>query len=41
VVYQTAVSAGTKQAAAAKAFLAYFRSPAAAAAIKSKGMTPP
>jgi molybdate transport system substrate-binding protein len=39
VVYQTAVSAGTKQAAAAKAFIAYLRGPAAAATIRSKGMT--
>jgi molybdate transport system substrate-binding protein len=40
VVYQTGVSADTKQADAAKAFIAYLRSPAAAAVIKSKGMTP-
>ena len=40
VVYMTAVSAGTKDVEAAKAFIAYLRSPAAAAVIKSKGMTP-
>jgi len=40
VVYETAVSAGTKEAAAAKAFIAYLRGPEAAATIKSKGMTP-
>jgi molybdate transport system substrate-binding protein len=40
VVYTTALSAGTKEAEAAKAFLAYLRSPAAAAVIRSKGMTP-
>jgi molybdate transport system substrate-binding protein len=40
VVYMTAVSAGTKDVEAAKAFIAYLRSPAAAALIKAKGMTP-
>ena len=41
VVYTTAVSAGTKEAEAAKSFIAYLRSPEAGAVIKSKGMTPP
>lgn len=41
VVYQTGASAATKQAAAAKAFITYLRSPAAAAVIRSKGMTAP
>ena len=40
VVYTAALSAGTKQAEAAKAFIAYVRSPAAAAVIRAKGMTP-
>ena len=40
VVYTTALSAGTKEAEAAKAFIAYLRSSVAAAVIKSKGMTP-
>jgi len=39
VAYQTAVSAGTKQAASAQAFIAYLRGPEAAATIRSKGMT--
>ena len=40
VVYHTAVSALTKEAEAANAFITYLKSPAAAAVIKSKGMTP-
>src|SRR5258706_7601219 len=40
VVYTTALSAATREAEAAKAFIAYLRSPEAAAVIKSKGMTP-
>jgi molybdate transport system substrate-binding protein len=39
VVYETAVSAGAKEAEAAKAFIAYLRGPEATAVIKSKGMT--
>lgn len=40
VVYTAAVSAGSKQAEAARAFIAYLRSPEASTVIKSKGMTP-
>ena len=40
VVYTAAVSAGSKQAEAARAFIAYLRSPEAGTVIKSKGMTP-
>jgi molybdate transport system substrate-binding protein len=40
VVYTAAVSSSTKEAEAAKAFIAYLRSPGAAGVIKSKGMTP-
>jgi molybdate transport system substrate-binding protein len=39
VVYTAQLSAGTKQAEAAKAFIRYLRSSEAAAVIKSKGMT--
>ena len=40
VVYMTAVSAHTKEAEAARKFIAHLRSAEAAAVIKSKGMTP-
>ena len=40
VVYTAAVSSDTKEAEAAKAFIAYLRSTEAAAVIRSKGMTP-
>jgi len=40
VVYTAAVSNGAKEGEAAKQFIAYLRSPEAAAVIKSKGMTP-
>ena len=40
VVYQASISYGTREAAAAKAFIAYVRSPEAAVVIRSKGMTP-
>jgi molybdate transport system substrate-binding protein len=40
VVYTGAVSAATKEAEAAKAFIAYVRSAEAVAVIKSKGMSP-
>ena len=40
VVYTGAVSAGSKEAEAAKAFIAYVRSPEAIAVIRSKGMAP-
>jgi len=40
VVYTAAVSAATKEAEGARAFITYLASPAAAAVIKSKGMTP-
>ena len=40
VVFTAALSAGARQAEAATAFIAYLRSPAAAAVIRSKGMRP-
>ena len=40
VVYTAAVAADTKQAEAAKAFIAFLTTPAAAAVIKAKGMNP-
>lgn len=40
LVFTSAVSANTKEADAAKAFVDYLRTPAATATIKAKGMTP-
>ena len=40
LVFPGAVATDTKEPAAAKAFLDYLTSPAAASAIKAKGMTP-
>jgi molybdate transport system substrate-binding protein len=40
VVFTTAVAANTQEAEAAKAFITYLTTPAAAAVIKAKGMYP-
>jgi molybdate transport system substrate-binding protein len=40
LVFTSAIAADTKEAEAAKAFIAYLKTPAAAAVIKSKGMEP-
>jgi molybdate transport system substrate-binding protein len=40
IVYTAGVAANTKAAEAAKAFIAYLQTPAAAAVLKAKGMTP-
>jgi molybdate transport system substrate-binding protein len=40
VVYTVSIAANSKQAEAAKAFIAYLMSPAAAAMIKAKGLNP-
>jgi len=40
IVFTSAVAANTKEAEAAKAFINYLRTPAAAAVIKAKGMNP-
>jgi molybdate transport system substrate-binding protein len=40
VVYATGLAANSKEADAAKAFIAYLRSEAAATVIKAKGMNP-
>jgi molybdate transport system substrate-binding protein len=40
IVYTAGVAASNKDAAAAEAFIAYLRSPAAAAVLKAKGMNP-
>ena len=40
IVFTSAVAANAKQAEAAKAFISYLRTPAAATVIKAKGMNP-
>jgi molybdate transport system substrate-binding protein len=40
LVFAAAVAADTKEAEAAKAFISFLTTPAAAAVIKAKGMTP-
>ena len=40
LVFTAAVAADTKEAEAAKAFIAFLQTPAAAAVIKAKGMNP-
>jgi molybdate transport system substrate-binding protein len=40
LVFTAAVAADTKEAAAAKAFIDFLKTPDAAAALKAKGMTP-
>ena len=40
IVFTAAVAANTKEAEAARAFIAYLRTPAAIAVLKAKGMTP-
>src|ERR1700688_1508198 len=40
LVFTAAVAAGTKEAAAAKAFIDFLQMPEAAAVLKAKGMTP-
>jgi molybdate transport system substrate-binding protein len=40
IIFTSAVAANAKQAEAAKAFIAYLTTPAAAAVIKAKGMNP-
>jgi molybdate transport system substrate-binding protein len=40
IVYTAAVAANTKESEAAKAFIAYLKTPAAGVVIKAKGMNP-